>query len=127
VGDRAPAVLGELPDYITLDGCAIRLLAEGHRGGLRHCTLAEGGRTTAVHHRQVEELWYCIAGQGEMWRFGLEPHELVKLAPGVSLTIPPLTNFQFRNTGFGDLVLLIVTMPPWPGPEEAVASPGRWA
>jgi mannose-6-phosphate isomerase-like protein (cupin superfamily) len=61
-----------------------------------------------------------------VWRFGLGPYELVKLAPGVSLTIPALTNFQFRNTGMGDLVLLIATMPPWPGAEEAVPSPGLW-
>jgi mannose-6-phosphate isomerase-like protein (cupin superfamily) len=67
-----------------------------------------------------------VAGQGEVWRFGLGPHELVALTPGVSLTVPPLTNFQFRNTGFGDLVILIATMPPWAGADEVVPSPGRW-
>lgn len=123
---RASTILPELPNYLAPDGSAIRLLAHGRLGSLCHCTLPEGGRTTAVHHRQVEELWYCVSGQGEVWRFGLGPYELVKLAPGVSLVIPPLTNFQFRNTGVSDLVLLITTMPPWPGAEEAVPSPGRW-
>ncbi len=50
----------------------------------------------------------------------------VDLAPGVSLTIPVGTHFQFRCDGFEPLTVLGVTMPPWPGPDEAYAVPGIW-
>ena len=36
------------------------------------------------------------------------------------LTIPLGTHFQFRSLGPGPLAAVAVTMPPWPGPDEAV-------
>ena len=45
---------------------------------------------------------------------------------GVCLTIPPGTSFQFRNTGWEPLCFIITTMPPWPGPEEAVRVTDHW-
>lgn len=48
------------------------------------------------------------------------------MSAGTSLTIPPRTAFQFRNTGMGPLRILIVTMPPWPGPQEAEEAVGVW-
>lgn len=34
------------------------------------------------------------------------------------------TAFQFRAEAGGDLKLLLTTMPPWPGAQEAVLTPG---
>jgi mannose-6-phosphate isomerase-like protein (cupin superfamily) len=36
------------------------------------------------------------------------------------------THFQFRNMGETSLVFLIVTIPGWPGPEEAIEVEGKW-
>ncbi len=48
------------------------------------------------------------------------------MAPGVSLSIPVGVHFQFRATGERPLRLVIVTMPPWPGEDEAYRVAGRW-
>jgi hypothetical protein len=51
----------------------------------------------------------------------------IDLRPGTALTIPVGTAFQFRNTGFEPLAAVGVTMPPWPGEDEAMDVAGPWA
>ena len=46
--------------------------------------------------------------------------------PGVCLTIPLGTHFQFRSHGYESLAAVGVTMPPWPGEGEAMIVPGKW-
>ena len=113
-------------DYLAPDGSEIRLLPTMKGGGLCHCTLPVGKTSTPVEHRQVEEIWYVIEGEGEVWRKNSEAEETVRMKPGTSLTIPPQTAFQFRNTGSDLLCIIIATMPPWPGPQEAVQAAGKW-
>jgi mannose-6-phosphate isomerase-like protein (cupin superfamily) len=48
------------------------------------------------------------------------------VAPGLSLSIPLGTRFQLRNDGEAPLAAVAVTMPPWPGEDEAYAVEGRW-
>ena len=67
-----------------------------------------------------------LEGQGQVWRREGENEETLDLAPGVSFDIPLGTRFQFRNTGPGPLSVLIATMPPWPGDDEAIAVEGPW-
>jgi mannose-6-phosphate isomerase-like protein (cupin superfamily) len=74
----------------------------------------------------VEELWYITGGVGQMWRRQNGREEVTDLVAGVSLTIPLGTDFQFRNTGEVPLTFVLVTMPPWPGPDEAVPVEGHW-
>jgi mannose-6-phosphate isomerase-like protein (cupin superfamily) len=74
----------------------------------------------------VEEIWYCLAGLGQVWRKLGEVEEVVDFFPGVCLTIPLGACFQFRNTDAAPLCFLIVTMPPWPGAGEADPVPGHW-
>jgi mannose-6-phosphate isomerase-like protein (cupin superfamily) len=85
--------------------------------------------THAVRHRTVREIWYVLAGGGQLWRCddrGTE--EVVALLPGWWVDIPLGTEFQFRNTGEQDLQMLLLTMPSWPGPREAVpAAVERWS
>ena len=114
-------------DYeIAPDGSEIRpLLRLGH-GSLAHCTLPRRCTSYAVSHKTIEEIWYCLQGQGRIWRRKGETEVVVNVGPGVSLTIPTGTHFQFRNTGGGPLRFVIATMPPWPGGDEAVRVRGRW-
>jgi mannose-6-phosphate isomerase-like protein (cupin superfamily) len=74
----------------------------------------------------VEEVWYFIAGRGELWRRNETGEEVVEVMPGVGVTIPVGTAFQFRALEETDLVFVITTMPPWPGPNEAEPVEGRW-
>ena len=94
---------------------------------MAHFELGPGETSTAVSHRTVEELWYCLGGQGQMWRRRGVREDVVDLHPGVALTIPVGTHFQFRATGSDPLTVVAVTMPPWPGDDEAVVVEGTWA
>lgn len=85
------------------------------RGSMVHARLLPGRTSKAVRHRTVEELWFVLAGQGEMWRKQGAREEIVRLLPGVALSIPVGTIFQFRNTGTEPLDVVLVTMPPLAG------------
>jgi mannose-6-phosphate isomerase-like protein (cupin superfamily) len=61
-----------------------------------------------------------------MWRKLGEHEEIVELTPGLSLTIPTGTRFQFRCDGPEPLTVLGATMPPWPGESEAFFVDGTW-
>ncbi len=114
-----------IDDYAP-DGSEIRLLVKCRSGSMVHCTLPAGSISKAVAHRSVEELWYFLSGQGQVWRKLGEREEVVEVRPGLSVNILTGTNFQFRNTGSEPLCFVIVTMPPWPGEGEALPRQGKW-
>jgi mannose-6-phosphate isomerase-like protein (cupin superfamily) len=126
MSELASKALGRAADVIAPDGCEVRLLAQTPRGSMAHFTLGPKQVSRAVAHRTVEELWYFLAGNGRMWRRLAESEEIVEVAPGVSLSIPLGTRFQLRNDGEAPLVAVAVTMPPWPGEDEAYFVEGRW-
>jgi len=114
------------PDHIAPDGSAIRSLLRVRGGSLAYCTLPAGATSKAVVHQTIEEIWYCLAGMGQVWRSGPAEAQITDLAPGTCITIPVGTQFQFRTIGPNELQLLIVTMPPWPGAHEALPVAGYW-
>ena len=120
------ASLSPDPQATAPDGSAIRFLLKLNRGEVNHFTLPPGRTSMAVMHRTIEEIWYVLEGQGQMWRQEGENEEVLHLRPGVSFDITLGTRFQFRNTGDAPLSVLIATMPPWPGDEEAVPVDGPW-
>lgn len=137
-------------DVVAPDGSDVRVLLRRPGGSMAHFELAGGRTSRAMVHRTVDEIWYILRGQGEMWRrqaggagqpgeagqaaeagqadrlgrAGRE--ETVPLEPGVCLSIPVGTHFQFRSTGDGPLAAVAVTMPPWPGEGEAREVSGAW-
>jgi mannose-6-phosphate isomerase-like protein (cupin superfamily) len=111
-------------DYLAPDGSEIRLLESVPAGGVAHCALPAGATSRAVRHGTVEEIWFVIAGVGEMWREGQE--EAVHLHAGRCVTIPIGVAFQFRSTGLQTLEILIGTFPQWPGADEAQPAAGLW-
>ncbi len=114
------------PDVTAPDGSEVRLLATVPRGSMASFTLPAGAVARAVVHRSVEELWYFIRGAGEMWRKLGDDEVTIAVGPGVSINIPTGAYFQFRAGPGGPLEAVGVTMPPWPGEEEAVFVPGPW-
>ena len=119
-------IVGPDVDALAPDGSEVRLLAVGERGSMAHFRLAPGGVSLAVAHRTVEELWYFVGGRGRMWRRLGDIEETVDVAPGVSIAIPVGTRFQFRCDGEEPLEAVGVTIPPWPGPDEAYVVDGTW-
>lgn len=114
------------PDVSAPDGSDVRILLSLDRGSMAHFTLNPGQISRAIRHRSVDEIWYIISGEGEMWRRARDTEEVSKLIPGISLTIPVGTEFQFRATGKIPLEAVAITMPPWPGEQEAVFVDGKW-
>ena len=119
---RLPA----LPDVIAPDGSAVRILLQLSGGSMAHFELAPGQTARAVAHRTVAELWYFLGGRGEMWRKLGEDEEVVAVGPGVAVSLPQGTHFQFRSFGPEPLAAVGVTLPPWPGEDEAYTVPGPW-
>jgi mannose-6-phosphate isomerase-like protein (cupin superfamily) len=119
-----------LPEDVTVvapDGGDVRVLLALASGSFAHFALDPGKTSKAVAHRSVEEIWYVVSGLGEMWRRQGEREQIVKLQPGVCLTIPLGTHFQFRSLGPEALAAVAITMPPWPTDrEEAYTVEGRW-
>jgi mannose-6-phosphate isomerase-like protein (cupin superfamily) len=71
-------------------------------------------------------VWFFTAGRGRMWRKLGAEEEVVEVRPGVSIAIPVGASFQFRCDSEEALEFVGVTMPPWPGPDEAVPTEGKW-
>jgi mannose-6-phosphate isomerase-like protein (cupin superfamily) len=113
-------------DVVAPDGSDVRILLQLGRGGMAHFELAAGRVSRAVAHHSVDEIWYVLRGQGQMWRRQAEREETVPLEPGTCVSIPAGTHFQFRSTSAGPLAAVGVTMPPWPGQDEAYEVPGVW-
>ena len=118
--------LGNSPDAIAPDGSEVRILSSTGRGSLAHFTLPSLAVSKAMAHHTVEEIWYFVSGRGQMWRRLHDTEEIVDVEPGVSITIPVGTHFQFRSTSPEPLAALGITMPPWPGESEAYSVDGIW-
>jgi mannose-6-phosphate isomerase-like protein (cupin superfamily) len=119
-------VLPDECDVLAPDGSEVRILLARPDGSMAHFRLQPGQVSRAVRHRTVEEIWYVIRGTGEMWRGAGDEQSYASLAAGVCLTIPRGISFQFRATGDEPLEVVGVTMPPWPGPDEAEPVQGPW-
>ncbi|HTQ34522.1 MAG TPA: cupin domain-containing protein [Stellaceae bacterium] len=118
--------IASAPLVTAPDGSAVRVLCATGRGSMISFSLRPGAVSKPVSHRTVEEIWYIVAGHGRLWRQLGEAEETINLAPGLSVTIPVGTAFQFRNGGTTPLQITAVTMPPWPGEDEAFAVNGAW-
>jgi mannose-6-phosphate isomerase-like protein (cupin superfamily) len=126
------AWLESAPEVTAPDGSAVRpLCVLTGLGSFAQFRLEPGEIARAVSHATVQEIWYVTGGRGHIWRRqeGGEP-ATVALRPGVCLTIPARTAFQFRADDTGDpLTVVAVTMPPWPAGSEDEACPeeGPWS
>jgi mannose-6-phosphate isomerase-like protein (cupin superfamily) len=119
--------LGEAAEVTAPDGSVVRpLCALPGTASFAHFELAPSQVSQAVSHATVQEIWYVIAGAGQMWRADGDTESVDDLVPGVCLTIPLGTSFQFR-AGDPGLRVIAVTVPPWPDdPAEARPERGPW-
>ena len=123
----------DTPEVTAPDGSSVRPLARTSRGSMATFRLRAGQVAAAVVHRTVDELWYVVEGSGWLWRRAPgddatgSAGDLSRLEPGVSVDLPVGTAFQFRASDDDELAVVGVTMPPWPGEDEAVpALGGPW-
>ncbi|GAA2774412.1 cupin domain-containing protein [Kitasatospora cinereorecta] len=122
------ARIDQAPEETAPDGSAVRpLCVLPGVASFAQFELAPGQTARAVSHASVEEIWFVVSGAGEMWRQQDGYEEVTILEPGVCLTIPLGTTFQFR-AGTTGLQVIAVTTPPWPvgSSNEARFETGRW-
>jgi mannose-6-phosphate isomerase-like protein (cupin superfamily) len=118
--------ISEKPEVMAPDGAEVRVLCQTSRGSMAHFSLPPGGIAKAVAHRTIDEIWYVVSGHGQMWRKHGDQEEIVEMRPGLSLTIPLATQFQFRADGDEPLAAVGVAIPPWPSMDEAYVVEGPW-
>jgi mannose-6-phosphate isomerase-like protein (cupin superfamily) len=99
---------------VAPDGSDVRVLVSHGRASLAQFSLRPGEVTIAVRHLTVDEAWFVVSGRGSIWRSDDSGSTVDALRPGVSLTIPCGTSFQFRSDDDSDLTVVGVTTPPWP-------------
>lgn len=98
--------------FITKDGSSIRELLSPRNSQLKKQSLAEatvppGGSTTEHIHRESEEIYYILAGTGEMRILD----EKAQVGVGDAIVLLPGTRHQIVNTGDEDLVFLCICVP----------------
>src|SRR3977135_2519310 len=113
------------PDAVAPDGSDVRVVLVRGCGSLAHFEWGAGRVSRAVAHHVVDEIWYILSGQGQMWRRQAERQETDPLRAGTWLSIPAGTHFP-RRAADAPLAAVGVTMPPWPGDDEAYDVPGAW-
>jgi mannose-6-phosphate isomerase-like protein (cupin superfamily) len=118
----------DAPEVTAPDGSAVRpLCVLPGAASFARFALEPEQVAKAVSHATVEEIWFVVAGRGEMWRRQDGREEVTALEPGVCLTIPLGTAFQFR-AGAEGLRVVAATVPPWPldSADEARPERGPW-
>jgi mannose-6-phosphate isomerase-like protein (cupin superfamily) len=104
--------LDRVPAFKTKDGSEIRELLAYRNSSVRKQSLAEArlpaGTSTQEHYHAVtEELYYIVAGRGQV-RVG---SELKPVCPGDAIAIPPGERHKIWNTGADDLRFLCCCVP----------------
>jgi len=111
-------------DYLAPDGSEIRLIVWDEHGAMRaslsEVRLAPGLVSKPVRHRTVEEIWYVLEGEGEVWRCPPDGNERpLAVTTGDAIVIPTRWSFQFAAGPHSPLRFLCYTSPPWPEPGDA--------
>ena len=114
------------PDAKSPAGADIRYIMDGTTGGMIHSTVPAHQINRATVHATVTEFWYVLEGHGEIWRNDGTESGVTALVPGTSIDITPGTSFQYRNISDAPLRFICITMPDWPGPQEATFVSGIW-
>jgi mannose-6-phosphate isomerase-like protein (cupin superfamily) len=92
--------IARVPAFTTKDGSEIRELLAHRNSAIRNQSLAEarvapGASTTPHYHPQAEEIYYILAGTGQM-RIG---DQLQTVGPGDAIAIAPGQVHTITNTG----------------------------
>lgn len=98
----------------------------GATGNMIHSTVPPGQVNRATVHATVSEFWHVLSGEGQIWRRDDTGEQTAVLEAGVSIDIPVGTAFQYRCTSDEPLRFLCISMPPWPGDQEATLIEGPW-
>ncbi|MGD9494734.1 MAG: cupin domain-containing protein [Armatimonadota bacterium] len=110
--------------YVTLDGSRVVELIRPEREGARNLSLAraviEPGASTVRHrHREAEEVYYVLAGEGTV-EVGAR---IERVGPGDARLIPPGVEHRVTCIGARPLVLLCACSPPYSHEDTELTEP----
>jgi mannose-6-phosphate isomerase-like protein (cupin superfamily) len=102
----------EITPYVTKDGSVIRELMHPNinpslRQSVAEATVPTGGETLLHRHRQSDEIYYILEGDGRMSLAGEE----FDVTEGDTLYIPSGSPHRIRNTGSIPLRILCFCYP----------------
>ncbi len=100
--------------FVTADGSVIRSLLDRTNSdvanqSLAEATIAPGEATQRHYHGVLEELYYVVAGHGDMEVDG----ERRPVGPGDAILIPPGAWHQLRASADGEIKILCCCAPPY--------------
>jgi mannose-6-phosphate isomerase-like protein (cupin superfamily) len=100
--------------FTTRDGSTIRSLLDLSTAPVRNQSLAEatlpaGFATQRHHHKDSEEIYYVVEGEGELELDG----ERAAVGPGDAVLIPPGAWHEIRASEAGPLRFLCCCAPPY--------------
>lgn len=111
----------DCPEFMAGDATRLRELLHpakaplAVRYSLAHAVL-EPGKASTPHRLRTSEVYYILAGEGEMNIDG----ERARVGPSQAVYIPPRAAQFIRNTGGKDLVFLCIVDPAWRAEDEDV-------
>ena len=117
---------GERATGTAPDGSQLEFLLWSPHANMTLCSFGAGTVSQAVRHRTVHEFWYFLEGEGEIWMDLQGGEQTLDVGPGTAVQIPVGRSFQIKAGSRSDLRAVFVTMPPWPGKEEAELVKGIW-
>jgi mannose-6-phosphate isomerase-like protein (cupin superfamily) len=106
--------LARAEPFTTKDGSTIRSLLDLGTAPVRNQSLAEatvepGAATERHYHRESEEIYYVVEGEGELQLDG----ERARVGPGDAVLIPPGAWHEVRASPDGPLRFLCCCAPPY--------------
>lgn len=112
--------------FISADGSEIRELAhprasDARRQSLAEATIAPGAETLEHLHRESEEIYSFLSGEGRIRLAGEE----AAVTAGDTVVIPPGTPHKLWNVGERALVLLCCCSPPYSDADTVITEPAR--
>jgi mannose-6-phosphate isomerase-like protein (cupin superfamily) len=104
--------LNDIKPFITKDGSEVRELLSFRNSAVRHQSMAEarlpvGGKTLEHYHVKTEEIYFILAGVGQIRVEG----ELRAVMPGDAIAILPGKRHKLWNTGTESLRVLCCCTP----------------
>ena len=100
----------------------IRQVIQLPQGQVTHAVCAAGNVAEAAVLPERYEMFYVLAGAGELWRRAPHGEEIVSLRPGRTVEIPMGTEFQYRALD-ADVMFLVIVTPMWT-PDAYQSLPG---
>jgi mannose-6-phosphate isomerase-like protein (cupin superfamily) len=109
------------------DGSQWRPLVKTSRGSMSHFTLLPGATSLAMHQKVVQEIWYFLSGDGQVWLKYKGRSKVYNVHRGSAVALPNNVSFQFRNLSkTKPLTFVEVTIPAWPGNQIISKTKGIW-